>query len=380
MAPKTEQDNTINTIIQELQSGLIGVKPRETLGDFRKRTQSEVEAGTYVPPTGERFGAGIADKAIDIGRRLVGGVLGSPVVDTVGAVSAPVVSEQRTPPGALGNIYPEKTVPVGTVVQPAAPKPWYTQTGFGVSGQKGITPLGEQPTAVRTKIEHGRTTLEAQGINELAKTPEQITTERLKIAGVGSETELQIDKIRNDPGSYEGGVFAGRGLKKEALKAITDLQTNATTAQAATIGHGVEAKKAEEMRKSREMIADETAQNRKATLSQKKSEALWRRIELQAPVVGIDEKGEPIKARNVALLDLLDSGVKLPNPEDSPDLYPAAQKLWDDRELWITSQFGKLKAKYDKADINKRDSETYKHRMALLKIYRDELLKAQTPK
>jgi hypothetical protein len=160
----------------------------------------------------------------------IGGVTGQnpsiPVTPTIPAVTQTMATEKSTPPT----------------------EGWWTKEGWGVSGKGGQTPLGSQPTATRitrgTEAEPA-TLLEAQGIRELQKSPEQIAREQQIVSG-GATSSLRVDTsgidsrisaIQRDPNMQA----PGGGLKGGAINQIVELEKAKQTAITGSEGHGVTA-------------------------------------------------------------------------------------------------------------------------------------------
>lgn len=433
-------------------------RPDETLVDFKKRIQSAVDAGTYVAPARSEFGAGIANTAIDLARRTAEGVIKTPILTPVmapPAVATPLAGEAVTQP-KTSIVTPAAS---GTTPLQPSPTPFYKQPGWGISGQEGKIPLGEQPTAVRTNIEHGRTTLQAYGIPELTKSPEQIATERSIIrGGVGepSATPIMPETIggvtpqgttptgkvpwyyggQPDPndaalrklddmierasnprsragGNYLTGLLGARNTMASGISATADRERNFTNLSAdkqAQMGIDSEKNRSasadrrlatqlgvlgrqdaiaerstanqariEEMKRYNDIRAEDVDLKRRQeanikteTQSLKNSDSFFKHLEIVSPDRGIDETGKPIKARDIGVLDMMDSGQKF--RDKVPDFYPAAQQLWDRREKEVVDAFAAGKKKYVAGDINKTGSETYKLRQQALKRIRDRML------
>lgn len=395
-------------------------RPDESLVDFKKRIETAVEAGTYVAPTRSEFGAGVANTAIDLARKITEGTINTPVL-TPTTVNPPTIPTVPTVPITPVVSTPATTSPGKVAIQPPTPavKPWYTQNKWGVSGQGGKTPLGEQPTATRVTrgINGTPTLLEAQGITELTKSPEQIANERNIMRGgegvmstptvdYNAKIEDLVNQVMNAPSSrvtqsMGGGVTKTGGIKKSVLgqvvelrKAQLGLQGQQITAAVTREGHGIVAKerialerdRLAETKRYNDIRAEDVDLKRRAELETKlaaqtlkNSDSFYKSWELISPVVGSDETGKPIKARDVGLLDILDSGQKF--RDKVPDLYPAAQQVWDRRELQIRDAILALKGgEYKPEDINKPGTKTYKYREMLKKKYREALLNRYAPK
>lgn len=186
---------------------------------------------------------------------------GNRVADmTMGARKPAAVNIGQTGQPVLNPAAPPKEVkPVSTTATKSAEpaekpveSPWYKQGGWGVINRGP----GMNPVAERQRREGNTFFIEGREIPELAKTPEQLQNERLASRGFGSTAEEQIWKIRNDPSSYKGGIFSGKGLKKTAVAAIAEIQKAATGAEAET----GRARVAAEAKKS-DMVLDQAKHN-----------------------------------------------------------------------------------------------------------------------
>lgn len=114
--------------------------------------------------------------------------------------------------------------PVASLGQPPAPtgviptKQWWTQDGWKISGKSGITPQGEDPTAVRASgsYKRGNRLLEARGIGELKKTltPEEKTN---------ADIEALVDSIRKNPANIRSKAYGG-GFSPKAEAQIVELR------------------------------------------------------------------------------------------------------------------------------------------------------------
>jgi hypothetical protein len=129
---------------------------------------------------------------------------------------------------------------------------WWNKEGWGVSGMGGKTPLGEQPTAVRVTKgteEEPATLLEARGIGELQKSPEQIAQERLVISGgvspnVNASRSVNtsgIDSLISEIKKNLGNFYSDGSMRPYTMQRLAELEHAKLTAQTASEGHGVTA-------------------------------------------------------------------------------------------------------------------------------------------
>lgn len=185
--------------------------------------------------------------------------------------------------------------------------------------------------------------------------------------------KMRIEKVIDRP-SNNGGGMGGIDLSKATvgdLEAIGPI-LNAMEARKdnALYRQGLLETRKDEAA-TRKSMADEA-------LSSKKAISFQNRLDITSPTVGVDEAGKPVKARDVGLLDMMDSGMKF--RDDVPDIYPAAENLWNTRERDIVSQFKAKGIPYNPSDINKPNTPTFKNREILKKMYRDAMIAKNTPK
>lgn len=176
-------------------------------------------------------------------------------------------------------------------------------------------------------------------------------------------------------------------LKQTQAAGVYGLEGNQIVAAATREGHGIAAKERTALERDRltetkrlnDLRAEDVDLKRKqeadikaGAQSLKSSDSFFKHLELVSPTAGMDETGKPIKARDVGVLDMMDSGQKF--RDKVPDFYLAAQQLWDRREKEVLDAFTAGKKQYVAGDLNKTGSETYKLRQLALKRIRDRML------
>jgi len=90
----------------------------ESLEDFKKRTQAEVDAGTYVPPTRKAFGSDVANLALGIGRKAAEGMFWVPGRGLVSETPVATPSVAAGTPTPASPVQPAAVSPVVAKVHP----------------------------------------------------------------------------------------------------------------------------------------------------------------------------------------------------------------------------------------------------------------------
>lgn len=197
-----------------------------------------------------------------------------------------------------------------------------------------------------------------------------------EIAGMGyieakdpKTGKMRIEKIINRPGPKGMGMDLSNATIGD-IEAIGPILNAMEARKENALYHRglIEARQSEA--DTRKAIAGEALQERKRNDFQKK-------LETFAPTVGVDEANKPIKAHDVGLLDMMDSGQKF--KEDDPSFYPAAENLWNTRERWIVDRMKEKNLPYNPDDINRPGTLTNKNRELLKSKYRDLMLKKYQP-
>lgn len=315
--------------------------PGESLADFKKRTQAAVDSGTYVPPQRSAFGADTANAALDLGRKLVGGVFATPVTGTTAATA----SAPKAP-----------TAAPAAVAVPASPQ---EPAGAGGAGAK------PHPLSKFKDVYDYAASLDDKKFKQFV--------------------DLNIDNPDfKGIGYVESGGKLEKVISKPEAPALPRMTPDQAVAASHLLGVGerndLQRERNAEIKRYNDIRAEDVDLRRQQTkelknqeMAMKSADAFGKHLELVSPTVGTDETGKPIKARDIGLLDIMDSGQKF--RDRAPDLYPAAKQLWDTRERQIRDQILAAKGEYRPEDINKPGTKTYAAREVAKKYYREALLK-----
>lgn len=362
--------NAVSPVNTADQSG--AQQPGESLEAFRTRTQAAVDTGTYVPPTRSAFGAGAANTSIDIARKIGGALFPSSEtaaapkpIEGVGVKQPEAPKPVNSMPSFATGVDENQPFPGGQQTTPGpgagGETPWYKKNGWGIVD----TPTG--PNAVRV----------TKGVSPTTGGELTNIEARGNIPGL-QKTEDPVSKVMREVDELVENVTSGKykTMPRSTFGQLVELRKSQLTAQLGLEGHRQSAKDRDAV--AREKIAetkrfnDIRAEDKDREQALRSSEAFGKHMELTSPTVGTDDTGKPIKARDIGLLDIMDSGEKF--RAKAPELYPAAQQLWDRRELAIRDAIIAKGGEYKAEDVNKPGTKTYASREVARKRYRDALL------
>jgi hypothetical protein len=383
----------------EMAAGALGAVPiavGKTLGLIPENVQKGIGnliGATPINPSATDYGSNpgleLAGQGYDRFKTGLMSTLDLKKSPTTPAAINPAVAGKPTPASPLGITSPQ-TAPI--TITPA-------QSAPGTSSPATLTPPAAEgivppsPTDNQTVYKYTDTA----GKQGLTNIPDSIpagskSSILLKSPGLANPNAAKDirDEIANlramppeiNPSTKKEYIPKDRSDRIEKL--LGHLATVEGHALTADMANDVRSQTLAETKRYNDIKAEDVDLKRKADMETKlaaqtlkNSDSFNKSWDLVSPTVGVDEAGKPIKARDVGLLDILDTGQKF--RDKVPELYPAAQQLWDRREQWVVDQFKKNKRIYNPLDINKPGTETYEVRRRAIKTYRDELMKRYTP-